>query len=399
MSSLAARGARRDTRQAQDGGRAEVGRGRARASASSQPPATGDSSSGRHPAPPIAKSTSGSLQGMRASRQDHDRRRQHGMRASNRCRIRHAGINCRLVDDSTGCRASNRPAGHIEGNAGRLGACPCSRTRPTTTPPSPRSGPQRPPVQRGAGRRRRHRRRTPVVHRKRPDRSGQVPRLCDGGRLPRIGPRREASIKKRHGQGKHFAHVRKKMSDGRQGCRPSASFGRKTRKCPRKGAQCCPPSWPTRTFRPTFLQGFRRYCLQSRGSGRCPTSSPPPFRPFPSTVPPLPLHRSAHLRAAPHAAPAVRAASGRFLRLNRTVQPLRVYVAHSSQCIVAHFVISTIHLPIPACPTWRWQIFRGAAGRIPRLGRPNNSAAPEGLRSNEAALDRPPIGALQKKPT
>ena len=58
-----------------------------------------------------------------------------------------------------------------------------------------------------------------------------------------------------------------------------------------------------------------------------------------------------------------------------------------------------LHLPIPACPTWRWQIFRGAAGRIPRLGRPNNSAAPEGLRSNEAALDRPPLGALQKKPT
>ena len=56
------------------------------------------------------------------------------------------------------------------------------------------------------------------------------------------------------------------------------------------------------------------------------------------------------------------------------------------------------YLLILAYPTRCWQTFRACCYTNPptRSGLPANSAAPEGPRPNKAALDRSPLGALQK---
>ena len=122
----------------------------------------------------------------------------------------------------------------------------------------------------------------------------------------------------------------KKDQTGRQGCRPSASFGQKAGKYsplpPPPERRAMPPAkWPTRAFRAASLQGFRRCRLRSGGGGgrrKRRRASPPP--------PPA-------LRAAPHAAPpAARAAPGRSSQLSRTVQPLHARAAHGSRRTAVH---------------------------------------------------------------
>ena len=86
--------------------------------------------------------------------------------------------------------------------------------------------------------------------------------------------------------------------------------------------------------RPTTRKGdTQRYLCNACGRK---FSEGPEFGPT-WYIPEMIMQSPSHLRAAPHAAPAARAALGRFLQLGRTVQPLRACAAHSSQRIVVHF--------------------------------------------------------------
>ena len=117
---LATRGACRGQERAQGGGAKGGGVVEAgRASASSHPPAAGGSSPGRHPAPPTAKSTR-VLKAVRASRQDHGRRRQRRISHTNR---------------SAGRRGQSRPPEAI----------PALPYAPGGNAAEPPTGPQRPP--------------------------------------------------------------------------------------------------------------------------------------------------------------------------------------------------------------------------------------------------------------
>ena len=214
---------------------------------------------------------------------------------------------------------SNKTTGYIEGNPGRL-------RRMATLPYAPNYNAAEPPIRAvkaalsnvgadSAG--------TISGELRRCIKSGLIDpvKLCDYAACRgsiHAGQRPSKKI----APGEHIACAQKKMPDREKSISRRRALGKRQESTPtpRKGAQCRPPSCPTRTFRPAFLQGFRRCCLRSRweeggGGGERQVScsfSPPP------------------LRAAPHAAPAVCAASGRFLQLNRAVQPLRLRRARFS---------------------------------------------------------------------
>ena len=130
---------------------------------------------------------------------------------------------------SAGYRTRTGPPA-AEGNPGRLRRYPRSRTRQRQRRRAPNPGRKGRPVQRGAGQRRRHRGKL-----RRCVESGLIEpvRLCNYAAapgLPRIGPRRAASVKKGPSRASTLRARKKGCRAGRQGRRPSASLGRKARK-------------------------------------------------------------------------------------------------------------------------------------------------------------------------
>ena len=129
---------------------------------------------------------------------------------------------------------------------------------------------------------------------------GQALQLCGGARPPRIGPRRAASVKKGPSRAGTLRARKKGCRAGRQGCRPSASLGRKARKYspPPPERRAMPPArWPTRAFRAGLLAGLPPMPFAEwRGGGREGGESGGGG----GHLLPLPLHPP--LRAAPHAA-------------------------------------------------------------------------------------------------